>query len=367
MKRNLLLFILIILIIVIIKYVFSNYEFSYKINNYNITTKLNKGIVYFEIENDVKYNFDIYINSKKKIFISDIKELDVVDYKCILPVIDGMETYPLCYSEKENVNVDYNIIDSEELSKYKTSSSISEKPQKDFVYYNNIDDNTYVALWTYRGYILMNSNEYKILSIFNKDRYDNDLAHQINNIIYMPNYDIEHEYNEMIALDIVSQKTSTIKLNRKIDYDSYVVGNIKNKLYIYDNKKSILYEINVKNGETNIISSSEKGYKKYSNGKFIECSKNEYKNDRITFNLNNTSNYKYEITDSTYKMYNNDENIKIKIVDQKIEIVSEYRDNIYYKIDNYFYRYNPRSGSKKIFYDYELSFNNSKPVFVYIK
>ena len=147
MKRNLLLFILIILIIVIIKYVFSNYEFSYKINNYNITTKLNKGIVYFEIEDNVKYNFDIYINSKKKIFIKDIKELEVQDYKCILPVIDGMETYPLCYSEKENVNVDYNIIDSEELLKYKISGNINEKPQKDFVYYNNIDEKMMVTMY----------------------------------------------------------------------------------------------------------------------------------------------------------------------------------------------------------------------------
>ncbi len=366
MNKKLIIFIIIFLLIVVVKYAFSDYEFNYKVNDYNIISKLDNGILYFEIEKGVKYNFDIYTNSKKKKFINDIKELEVEDYKCILPIIKDIDTYPLCYSEKDNVNVDYNLIDSNALLEYK-KESILEQNEKDFYFNSNIDNNVYIALWTYKGYILMNGKEYRIISIFDKDRYDNDLAHQINNIIYMPNYDIEHEYDELVALDMVSQKVSKIKLNKKIDYDSYIVGNIKKKLYIYDNKKSILYEINVKNGETEIISSSEKGYKKYSNGKFIECSKSEYKNDRITIENDIKSNYNYEIDDKTYKIFKNNSSIKTKISEYKINIIAENNDDIYYKLDDSFYKYNPKNGSERIFYDYELSFNNSKSVFVYIK
>ncbi|MBQ6285316.1 MAG: hypothetical protein IJK67_03280 [Bacilli bacterium] len=366
MNKKLIIFIIILLIIVVIKYTFSNYELNYNVDGYNIISKLDNGVLYFEIQKDVKYNFDIYTKSRKKIFIKSIKELEVKDYKCILPIIENIDTYPICYSEKENVNVDYNLINSNALLDYK-KESIPEKKEKDFYFNNNLDENIYIALWTYKGYILMNNKEYKLISIFDNDRYDNDLAHQIKNTIYMPNYDVKHEYDELVALDMVSQKVSKIKLNKKIDYDSYVVGNIKNMLYIYDNKKSILYEINVKNGETEIISSSEKGYKKYSNGKFIECSKSEYKNDKITIDNEFKSNYNYEIEDRTYKVYKNNLNIKTKISENKINIVAENNSDLYYKFEDSFYKYNPKNGSERIFYDYELSFNNSKSVFMFIK
>ena len=43
------------------------------------------------------------------------------------------------------------------------------------------------------------------------------------------------------------------------------------------------------------------------------------------------------------------------------------KNDLYYIQDNSFYKYNPLRGSIKIFYDYELSFNNSKSVFMYYK
>ncbi len=43
---------------------------------------------------------------------------------------------------------------------------------------------------------------------------------------------------------------------------------IKKKLYIFDNKHSILYEINLKDGESKIIGSNEIGFVKYKNKEF---------------------------------------------------------------------------------------------------
>ena len=364
MKKKLLVALIIFLLLVIFKYVFSNYSFSYIVNNYKVTSVLKNGRIYFEI-ND-RYNFDIYTNSKKKIVINKIDTINVDNYECIIPSIKGYNTYPLCYDNNDNINVDYYLIDNEELNVYKKNTVIEDKTDKDYTYYKNIDNNIFIALWTYKGYIIMNSDGYKNVTIFNKDRYDNDLAYQIDNKIYMPNYDMEHEFNEIIEFNIVNGKTNKITITKKIDYDSYIVGNIKKKLYIYDNKKSNLYEINLKNGKIKVVGSSEKGYVKLVDGKFVSCSKNEYKVDRITFENRVESNYSYSYNEGTFKTYKESKEIIEKIFNEEVEIITEDNDNVYYKYKDCFYIYSPLKGSNKIFYDYELSFNNSKSIFVYI-
>ena len=368
MKKNLLIILLISLLLILIKYYYSNYEINYNINSYEIYTKYNNSRFYFEIkDNKIVYNFDIYMRRKfNKMIIKDIKNINIDNYKCIYPVIDNINTYPLCYDLNNNYLIDYNLIDSELLDEYKISSSIIEKPNKDFIYYNNLNKNEFIALWVYNGYNIMHNKEYNFIKLFNKDRYDSSLSYIINDTIYMPNYDEEYEYISLISLNLTTQKTNKIKLDYKIDYDSYVVGNIKNNLYIFDNKSSILYEINVKNGKTNILSSNEKGYVKYENGKFIKCSKTEYKNDKIKFNKNKL-NYKYDINKETYKYIKDNEKIKTKINNKEIINIYEKDNNLYYILEDSFYVYNPLIGNTKIFYNYELSFNNSNIVFMYIK
>lgn len=368
MKRKFVLLIIISIILIVIKFLFSNYKLNYKIGEYDILTKYSKNRYYFEIKNDNTYNFDIYSKRKiKKVVINDIKELEVEKYNCILPIIKGYDTYPLCYDIENNYLVDYHLIDDEVLKEYKKESVEIEKNQKDFTFFNNLNSNEYIALWTYTGYNIMNGKEYTNVKIFNKDRYDNDLAHMIGDNIFMPNYDQEHEFDNLIKLNIVSQKTSNIKLSKKIDYDSYVVGNIKNKLYIFDNKSSVLYEINTKNGEIKTIGSGDKGYVKYLDGKFVKCSKSEYKVDKIKIESNVKSNYTYDIDNYVLKSYVNNKKVKTLISNEPIAKVFELNNKLYYIKDNYYYVYTPTNGSTKIFYDYELSFNNTKAVFMYIK
>ena len=368
MKKYLVITIFVCLLIVFVKYCFSNYDIVYNIDNYDIHTIYKNKRFYFEIkDNNITYNFDIYSKRKlNKAIIKKIKIINLDNYKCIYPVIKELDTYPLCYDINNNYLVDYNLIDDVLLDEYKTSSTIIEKPNKDFIYYNNLNSNEYIALWAYNGYIIMNDKKYNIIKLFNKDKYDNNLSYIIDDTIYMPNYNEEYEYTTLIALNLTSQKISKLKLNYKIDYDSYIVGNIKNNLYIFDNKSSVLYEINIKNGQTNIKSSNEKGYVKYENNKFIKCSKTEYKNDKIKYNINDT-NYIYETNNKTYRYIKDNKKIKIKINDKEIIKVFEKDNNLFYILDDSFYIYSPIKGYNKIFYSYELSFNNSNSVFMYIK
>lgn len=369
MKKKLLIILCISLLIIITKYYLSNYEIKYEVDGYQVYTKYSNKRFYIEVKkNDITYNFDIYSKRKtNKTKITKIEEILIDDYACIYPEIINQETYPLCYDKNKSQLVDFNLIDSELLDNYKISSKNIDKPNKDFVFYNNLDKNAYVALWTYKGYIIMNGSEYSIVDIFEKDRYDNNLSYIIDNKIFMPNYDDEYEYKSIVALNITNGKVNYIDIDYSIDYDSYIVGNINNKLYVFDNKAAILYEINTSNGNTKIISNNEIGYVKYENGKFVSCSKNEYKIDKITFS-NNDSNYSYEYTNnSTIKIINDNKDIKIKISNNTINNIYEEKNNLYYIYEDSFYKYSPIYGSVKIFYDYELKFNNSKSVFMYYK
>lgn len=369
MKKSLFLIIIISLIAIFAKYYISNYKIEYKVNGYDVTTIYKDSRFYFEITKDLTYNFDIYEKRKlSKTKLSNIEELELTNYTCIVPYIDNKKTYPLCYDKENKEYIDYNLIDDELLVEYQNKSNIDSKPDKDFIYYNLLKNNEFMALWNYKGYIVMNGDSYKNINIFKKDRYDNSISYMIKNTIYMPNYDEEHEYSKIVTFNIETQKIDYINLDKKIDFDSYIVGDIKNKLYIFDNKNSILYELNLKKNKLDILSNNEKGFVKYKDGEWVTCSKTEYKIDKIKYNENSDSNYIYTIKDGTlYKKIKNNESINTKISNNITNVIFEYNDDIYYIYEDNLYLYNPINGNKKVFYNYELNFNKDNTIFTYIK
>ncbi len=366
MRKLLLYFILICLIIIIVKFRFSNYEINYKLNNYVIKTVYKNSRFYHEIKYDGKtYNFDIYDSRGFKYTkISNIKEINKEDIKCLYPTIKDTKTYPLCYKGEEYI--DYNLLDIPELEEYKEEKVNVSKPEKDFVYYNNLSEDEYIALWNYKGYIVMNKESYQMKDIFKKDKYDNTLAYLLNDNIYMANNDEEHEFTSLIVLNLETLNTSKIELNYNIDFDSYIVGHVKNNIYLFDNKYSILYEINTKNNKVEIIGNNEKGYVKYQDGQFVNCSKTEYKIDKIKYN-SNISNYVYNASKGMYKTIKENKTLKQKIYNDKFDLISEKDNSIYYLHKDYLYKYSPYYGSMKVFYNFELSFNRENTIFVYNK
>lgn len=362
MKKILIIFILILNSLIIIKYFTSNYTLEYKVNNHSIKSTYKDGRFYYEIDN--KYNFDVYEKRKlKKTFITKINEIEAGDYECIYPIIENTKTYPLCI--KDGTQIDYNLIDNEEVNKYKSTPYTSDKTKSNFIYNNNLGKNTYIALWNYKGYTIMNDNNYENVELLKKDRYDNSLSYMIDNIVYMPDYNKEHEFTRLIALDIITKSIKYIDLNYKIDYDAYVVGSIKNNLYIFDNKHSVLYEINVKNKNMSIKSSNEIGYVKYENGEFTSCSKSEYKVNKIKYNLN-SSIYEYKFDNVLYKRVLDNKNINTIIINEDVSIIHEYKNNLFYVYKDALYMYSPIE-TKEIFYSFELNFNKDNTIFIYNK
>jgi hypothetical protein len=212
----------------------------------------------------------------------------------------------------------------------------------------------------------MNGKEYENINIFDKDRYDNSLSYLYKNTIYMADDNSEYEFKKIYYFNLLNGDFDSFDLEYTIDFDSYFVGSVNKNIYIFDNKNSILYELNTSNKKMKIKCNNETGFVKYENGEFVTCSKVEYKVDKIKYDVNNSI-YKYSKNNgSTYKSIDKSKNKQL-IHNEEINIVNEYRNEIYYYLGEKFYKYTPENGSEEIFYNYELNFNDSNTIFVYHK
>ncbi len=367
MNKRLVYSIIICIILILCKYFFSSYEISYKVNNYDIKVKYSKKRFYYVIKDDkYTYNFDYYKKRNLgKDRINKIEEISSDTFKCIFFKLDDVETYPLCY--ENDIFTDYNAIETDLLDEYKEEKLVITKNDKDFYYNNNLLNEEYIALWNYKGYVLMNGKEYENINIFDKDRYDNSLSYLYKDTIYMADYNSEYEYKKLYTFNLTTKSVDSFDLEYTIDYDSYFVGSIGKYIYLFDNKNSILYEINTRNKKVNIKCNNETGFVKYKDGEFVSCSKNEYKIDKITYDTNNSI-YKYELKDNMiYKSINDNKKLKQLLFKEEVKIINEYKNEIYYNLGEKFYKYKPSNGSEEIFYNYELNFNNINTIFVYHK
>lgn len=366
MKKYFLIFINIILLITIIHYYIYSYDIVYYIDNYQINEQYdmkNKIIKFNIVYNDKEYYFEI---NKKRFFnkkiINNIDLIEEDNLVCLIPNSKKIETYPLCY--ENDIYTSYLIIQNDVLNNYKNDYNV-ENPENNFKFYNNLDENEYVALWKYNGFYIMNKDNIKTINIFEKDRYNNDLSIIVNNKILMANYDESQYFKNIVILDITTGEYEVIESKHEIYYDSYFTGNNKDNVYLYDKKTYSLYEINIKNKQIKLISNTEKGFIKYVNGKKVEATLNEYNKEKITY-FSDDFTYTYKIDkNNTFISMNND--LWMKLSNNTLNIIKDNINNIYYSEGNYFYRFNNYSGIKTIFYDFELNFNSNNRIFVYIK
>ncbi len=364
MKKNIFMVFLLLIIVIFIKYFLSGYIIEYELKNYNVEISYSEKKFYVEIDN--KYNFEIYKSrSLSKLKITDIKEIKGENFNCIYPVIKDVTTYPLCHLNDEYI--DYNLIDSPLLDKYKTKQNNYESNDT-FSYNKNLNKNEYILLWNYKGFYEMNFSNQKSINIFKEDKYDNSLMYMLDNKILFPNYDQEYIFNDFYILNFLTSKYKKIETKFEISYNSYIVGNIKNKIYLYDLKNYNLYEINLNTLKVKLICSEDLGYFKYENNKKVEIKRKEYDDKKILYS-NEIYNVNYIIKENTiYKIFNSNKLLKEKIfVGENIKIISQYQNNLYFISNDIFYKYNPLNGIEQVFNYFELNFNNNDVIYLYVK
>lgn len=367
MKRVVVGVLSILLIAMLVKYFVSSYDIKYSINDIEVHEKYKSGNYYFELKKDITYNFDISMSRKiTKSVINRIEVIENSDEVCLLPIIKGTKTYPVC--SKDGKQTSYYYMETNELKDFIASLNIEEKTEntnETFKFYNNLTDDEFIAVYNYRGFYILNGNKIKTVNIFNSDRYDNTLCEQVDNYLIFPE-ESEFNFRNFIVLDLKTAKYTIIKSRYDISFDSIMLGHIKRKVYILDQKNGKEYEINLRKKEVEEIGNYEQGFKVYKDGKFKTALISEVK-DSVPFNINKSKSlYEYLIKDnSLYKINKNNKELKTLIYKGNVEIKNEKDNSLIFLDGNTLYKYNPLFGLKRILVNDELKYSKINTIYIY--
>lgn len=347
MKKIMLSFIGVLLIIITVKYFVSDYNITYKVNDYDVREISDNNVMYYEVTYEgVVYSY--LINKSRKLFKKNIKKINIEEDNgktCLTP----NDLYTVCSSGDYLVNKDN--------FKYI-------KETKDFTYNNGLNNNEYMLIWKYDGFYYMTSNEYKSINILKKDRYSNDLMIKANNYIVFPKYDDEYTFNSLIILNIQNGNYEEVNTKYSISYDSYYPGTNKNKLYLFDNKNEVLYEIDLKNSKVKKAVTGNESYFKYVSGKKVRTTINDYIDNKVTYNNEEKNIINVEDNILTYK-YN--DNVKYKFINESkenVRVLSVINNKIYFMYKDNIYSFY-KGKINFISHYYEFNFNSLKNVFIY--
>lgn len=366
MKKNITIILIILSILIFILYLVKDYTIEYKVDKIKITEKYYKKRYIFTLDN--KYLMDIYSNKKfNKKLIKNIKKVKDGNYECLILKSSKLTVYPLC--RKDDKQISYDLVESKKLSKYFNKSKIlEENDDKSFEFFNNVENETYISIWKYNGFYIMNGTEITTLNIFGEDRYSNDLCVNSNKYIFLPDYDSKHTFNYFYKVDVTKKNFTKIKTGYEIDYDSYILGSHDEFIYLYDRKYKTEYEFNLKKDKLKIIGNKENGFIKYKNGKIEKTSWNKLDKKMVHFTFNKESNYSYKNNKKEFIKIFSDNKKLINIIYKKpVTYIDEYKDKVYFLDKEYLIEFSPIYGSKKVVRNFEWNFNKDNTIFIYNK
>jgi len=351
-----LLFLLFLLIIFLPK----NYTKKYSVKNIEITEKYNKKekYYYFTLKHkEVKLDYLVESNYKlERNLITNIEIIkDEKENFCLIPTGKKLEYIPLCYENGKSIH--YTLVNNElkaKLSKYLERENKEKEVYKDIEIYNK--DYTYL-LWNYDGFYFIDKESKKKIDIFDKEMYNVSLIGYTKDYLVIADYDSNYTFNKIYTIDYEKGNLKEYELDRNIYFDSYFIGYEKNKLYIVDNKESLMYELNVKNGKIDKISS-----KVLTNGNWEKVSIKTLLNKKQEFTYE--SNYRYTLEEN--KLYLNYEGKEIKtfVADKVTSIVRIKDKDIFYLKKDTLYHFNELMGEEKLLTYFEWNFNSDRMIYI---
>ena len=330
--------------------------------------------------------------NKRKRIVTDIITYEKDNYLCIYPITlkDENTIEILCSDGDELYSYDY-LNSKVDISKFLTSLNIANyyrtntlgqiKENNQIFYSDNLYDDEYLSVYRYSYFTVFHQKDYRTYVFADKDIYKNEMSVYLGEKTMVPIYKKEHGITDYLLIDTKKKTTEEINLGTAISQNSYTVGTIENKIYVFDFDNKILIEIGT-DDKVSIIGSVEKGFKKYVNGEWVSASITEFTQDKITFNkkeikvnlkwsydeIFETKKYFY-IRDGLdiYKVYKKDLDVRIKILELKgaynnIQVEDE---RIYYINDKYLYRYD-KFGIDLLVENNEFKYNETEMYHVYI-
>lgn len=349
-KLTLFSFFIVMLISLVTFFIFKpkNYQSTYNKGDYKVTESYNvKSKLYtFKILKDKNEYYFVSSGkySIKRKIVSSIEE----ENNCITLKVDKYNLGTECLK-------DNNLVSKSIINKQSTPKKINTISRYEI--YN--DKYKYYAWNSYGLEDILGKSEHNFL---NQEAYDNKLAYQIDNYIIFADYDKTHDFDTLYVFNANTNKYFSIISEEKISFDSYFMGDVKNKVYLFDRKNKSQYEINI----------DKKKILKISNEESIRYYNKGWKDDRIDKYVYNDIKfiyddiYKYELIDNKLYLTLKGYNRKILVSNKKIkDIVRVSFNSVYYLVDTSLYRFNLVNGEELLitYFDWNFSYLNKIYIF----
>ena len=365
--KRILLVIVLIFIIYTLAFIFkTKHEVDYKITvnkkeaeikeiyinkSYHFKVKYNKKNYYFSIPDNY---------SKNKKILSNFKYIEIDELTCIKP--DLKESGMVCL--KGDTLVVGPSKEEKEPDIYKSLK----------IY--KVPSNTYIYIWKYSGVYSVNKNEYKEIKMFKNDTYVNTLGMNIGKYYLIPNYDEKYDYSTFYVYNMTNNKYKTIKLKDTISKDSYILGEVNNKLYVFDKDELKEYEINLKNRKVKLVGDKDSNGLYY-DGSFTERNIYDFE-DEIKFSTKYDVKIKadliykdndiyYYIKNDTLYMYDSVFKKSTTIYEGDISDIIVLDNIVYFVSGNTLYSYSFKDSLVKVLTYEELAFNSTNRIAIYKK
>lgn len=349
---------------------------------------------------DVKFGFQTFdnFNNKSKI-IKNIYTYSNDKYVCVLPsaINNKVISDILCLNKDNKYFYYYNSLKGmdkeldifvDNLSKvYNIDNWIDNSDKYDnsgiTVYNDNIKNNQYIMITNYKGLFLINNKKVNNITLFTNDVYQKKLDFVYNNKYVVADYTKKYRFHEFYVIDIQNGNKDKIISNNEISFDSYIQGQIDNKIYMFDKTSKKQFEFNMNDNTIKEIGNESIGIKIYNNEtqKWENIPAMKACNEEILFILeNNVSkdgfvkidklgteqygyNFYYKKVDDKYLVYRSNvqdmDSLTYVFTTSNIDNVVYFYDSVYFIDDDYIKNYSDKSGIKKIVSYKELKFNDN--------
>lgn len=343
--RNLIIFLILIFVIFLFFLNFKHsYTLKYKINDIDVTEKYHKKEKYYSFlisYEDKDYeviSFDKYTSKRK--LIRDIKVNKLDENTCLSFESSKISLYDVC-SNEDNFYYPHEETTFKENSNYKN------------IKIDNLNNNTFF-LWNYHEFIYLSNKKTTSIKLFDKDVYNLNLIYQHDKYLLVPNYNENYKFTKIYLLNKENGKTKDLKLRYDVYFDSYFLGDYKDKVYLYDYKNELEYYFDLKKYDI-----YKTKYQIMNNGKWENVTNQKLKNNKLEFTQDNI--FKYTLKDD--KLYANDKYLVTNLSVNKI-IKTENLD-VYYISKDTLYHFNPLNGETPLLKYSEWEFNNSNMIFIF--
>lgn len=331
-----------------------SYEVDYSVKDYQIKEKYDKEKEYYNFslsKGDLTFNFvsNISYSSNRKI-IKDIDAIEKDEAICIKPISDADSFEYICYKDEEY------------MDKYLAGVDIplESKKMNRIANVDIYDDEHDFLIWNNKGYTsLLDNKEYKFLS---KESYDNLLTYQMGEYLIVADYDQSRTFNKLYIYNNDTKEVDSWDLDVDISMDSYFMGDLDNKIYLFDKKNKVQYSLDIEKKKLKVTSDKD-GAIYYDKG-LTHKALDSLAYSVVTFVKEEKYNFILDEGKLYIRLYNNEQLIRIS--DKQIDAIVYATDNeVYYLVDEKLYSYRIDKGEKLLLVNFEWNFTYLNKIFIF--